>query len=513
MWLYLILALPVIYTLYVLSREFRNKMRLSRYKNQGFETIYNPFWGDMKLVIEGQKLKDQNQPMANLAKTYRGAPGVVINHSSGHRSWIHLLDNELVREYLMIETDVSSRTLLFDVKEALGFMMVGGVSGLHQRTVFSNIFSQKNLNKIAPLLRHIIIDLLEEANKHDAEGESLRIGKFKNSNELLEEFIQKVTTSLNYPSSVAVPTTKSGTDPAQEFSDIMGLIFSQKAGYHPLNLVFEGLPHNFNLLAGSREARERTTELMSLLKKLITDRQQRVESVGYDNFDASGINIIDEMLLHNHTARKEGKLEEVLTLDQMASNCNLFSFTSSDTIMTSCKSVYFHLAQDPQLQDQLRSEIKKSGLENGITSMDQIDDCELLTNVMMEAIRVYPPGPLSFDRMIFKDFKLGKYQFYKGDLITVSYGASMWNPEHFPAERQFKLGEFKPTNKKHFMPFSVGKRACIGRVLAELVIKQMLICTLSKFRLEARSKPEDLEYNINLAMKLDNCYVKLVPRK
>ena len=190
----------------------------------------------------------------------------------------------------------------------------------------------------------------------------------------------------------------------------------------------------------------------------------------------------------------------------------MFTFASFDTTLTSSNSLLFHLGQSPELQERLLQEIKNAGLINGIRSIEDIDNCNLLNDVILEALRVFPPGPITFDRMVLQDFKIGKYQFYKGDIINVSFAPNMWDSSNFTTGKQFGLNNRNSKNKKYFLPFSTGKRACVGQLLAELELKQILICLLPKYKILPVSKPEDVRYYLSFAMKLDNCFVKLVPR-
>ena len=83
--------------------------------------------------------------------------------------------------------------------------------------------------------------------------------------------------------------------------------------------------------------------------------------------------------------------------------------------------------------------------------------------------------------------KLGKYSFNKGDKIVIPYCAQFVNEDLFPWGEEFKpeklLASSKDVPQMALIPFSAGRRGCLGRVLAETIIKVGMIELLSRYSL------------------------------
>lgn len=86
-----------------------------------------------------------------------------------------------------------------------------------------------------------------------------------------------------------------------------------------------------------------------------------------------------------------------------------------------------------------------------------------------------------FDRLFTKDFTLGKYKMYKGTKFSYSIGAILHSEQYYKdpftlnPERFTENAENLNIAKKAYIPFSIGKRNCIGRHLGELLVQMLLL--------------------------------------
>ena len=132
---------------------------------------------------------------------------------------------------------------------------------------------------------------------------------------------------------------------------------------------------------------------------------------------------------------------------------------------------------------------------------------------MKEALRVIGPSAMSFQRLILKTFKLGPYTISKGDVILIPYAPLMVKPEFFSEGRKFGLEKYedekriKDLSKSVLIPFSAGKRSCLGRNLASIMFKLILSNFLDQFELEKSDEPN--RRFIQLALGMKHCRVKI----
>ena len=112
---------------------------------------------------------------------------------------------------------------------------------------------------------------------------------------------------------------------------------------------------------------------------------------------------------------------------------------------------------------------------------------------LKEILRIHTSVPYMFGRIALKNIKLGKYTIYKGTRIFTVPGAWHSNEDDFKDAKKFKperfskeeLSKNKPLHPLSFMPFGFGKRNCIGRYMAELMIGIIFTNAVKRFELHS----------------------------
>lgn len=97
-----------------------------------------------------------------------------------------------------------------------------------------------------------------------------------------------------------------------------------------------------------------------------------------------------------------------------------------------------------------------------------------------------------------QDTKLGEFEIEKGTEVAMILNIVHTLPEYYPEPKEFDPERFmdKSSNNPNkitlgsYLPFSIGRRACIGKLLAVLEIKFLLVTMLLKFKLK---KPKDFK--------------------
>ena len=163
-----------------------------------------------------------------------------------------------------------------------------------------------------------------------------------------------------------------------------------------------------------------------------------------------------------------------LTMGEIRDHAVTFMFTGLDTSSNTLQWLVALLAEHPAMQQELAEELS---LFMGIASCPSIDDlrqCQLLTNVIKEGLRLY--GVAAFiGRDALEDDVLphSKIVVPRGSYIVVGLIATHRSKELYGADAE----EFRPQRwadplldgklgASGFMPFSIGKRNCIGKDFA-----------------------------------------------
>jgi cytochrome P450 len=142
------------------------------------------------------------------------------------------------------------------------------------------------------------------------------------------------------------------------------------------------------------------------------------------------------------------------------------------------------LSSRPDCLEKVRQEFD-SVLGEAPLGHSDVPKFEFVTQVILEALRLYPPFWM-VDRMALADDRVGDVAIPRGSTVIVYvYGAHhaprYWqNPESFETERFTKANE-KLRTPFTYLPFGAGPRGCIGGNYAMLQILMILSDLLRKY--------------------------------
>ncbi|XP_058107927.1 cytokinin hydroxylase-like [Magnolia sinica] len=240
------------------------------------------------------------------------------------------------------------------------------------------------------------------------------------------------------------------------------------------HLCFPGsrfFPSKFN-----REIKALKSEVERLLMEIIQSRKDCVE-VGRSTShgkDLLGI-LLDEM--------QKKRVGFSFNLQLLMDECKTFFFTGHETTALLLTWTTMLLATNTSWQDKARAEVLQVCGKQP-PSADHLSKFSLLNMILNESLRLYPPAAL-LPRMAFEDISLGDLHIPQGlsiwiPVLAIHHNEDLWgkdanefNPERF-AGKSFAPG-------RHFMPFSMGPRNCIGQAYAMMEAKIILSMLLSSF--------------------------------
>ncbi|CAH2269487.1 jg27298 [Pararge aegeria aegeria] len=156
----------------------------------------------------------------------------------------------------------------------------------------------------------------------------------------------------------------------------------------------------------------------------------------------------------------------------------LFFIAGFDTISTAMSFALHELAIHSDIQDRLYKEIKEyDEKHNGRLNFTSIQNMTYMDMVVSEVLRLWPPV-MVFDRVCVKDYNMGRpnnkatkdYIIRKGELVSIPSWCFHHDPEFFPNPQKFEPERFSDENKHlinamAYMPFGLGPRNCIGKIL------------------------------------------------
>ncbi|KMO10801.1 cytochrome P450 [Methylobacterium platani] len=176
---------------------------------------------------------------------------------------------------------------------------------------------------------------------------------------------------------------------------------------------------------------------------------------------------------------------------------NLLTFVTAghETTALALTWAFYLLAHHPEAEALVAAEVE-AATGGGPLTADHVDALPYTRQVILEAMRLYPPVPVVV-RAALRDVDLGGTPVKAGTPITlpiyaVHRHAALWDhPERFDPGR-FAPEAAKARDRYAYLPFAAGPRICIGMgfALAEAVAILAVLVRAFRFSLRPGYRPE-----------------------
>uniref|UniRef100_A0AC35FMZ9 Cytochrome P450 n=1 Tax=Panagrolaimus sp. PS1159 TaxID=55785 RepID=A0AC35FMZ9_9BILA len=156
-----------------------------------------------------------------------------------------------------------------------------------------------------------------------------------------------------------------------------------------------------------------------------------------------------------------------------------------ETTVTSLRWAVIYLIRYPKIQIKLQNEIDDV-LDLSLPTISHRHRMPYVQATLDEILRIINVLPWGIPHETTDDVKIGEYNIKAGTVLMPQIGVIHFNEENFPNAEEFnperflnENGEYKP-NKK-FIPFGMGKRACLGESLARMELFLIFVSLLQNF--------------------------------
>jgi len=168
-----------------------------------------------------------------------------------------------------------------------------------------------------------------------------------------------------------------------------------------------------------------------------------------------------------------------LSLSELKDQILMLLFAGHETVTSAISSLCFLLAKHPEVLARLRTEQAQFALNEPLT-MEYLKEMTYLEQVIKEVMRVLPPVAGGF-RKVLKPFDFNGYSVPQDwmalyQIVQTHQDNSIYaEPERFDPDR-FGLERAEDKQKTFsFVPYGGGARECLGKALAQLVMKAFAV--------------------------------------
>ncbi|XP_055258417.1 cytochrome P450 2J2-like isoform X2 [Moschus berezovskii] len=198
------------------------------------------------------------------------------------------------------------------------------------------------------------------------------------------------------------------------------------------------------------------------------------------------------------------------------STLDLF-FAGTETTSTTLRWGLLYMALYPEIQEKVQAEIDKVLGESQQPNTATRESMPYTNAVIHEVQRMGNILPLNVPREVTVDTTLAGYHLPKGTMVLTNLTAlhrdpaewatpDTFNPEHFLENGQFK-------RREAFLPFSIGKRMCLGEQLARTELFLFFTSLLQKFTFRPPDNEElSLKFRMGLTLSPVSHRLCAVPR-
>ncbi|TRY57094.1 hypothetical protein DNTS_023975, partial [Danionella cerebrum] len=231
--------------------------------------------------------------------------------------------------------------------------------------------------------------------------------------------------------------------------------------------LYNACPWLFKYLPGPHQT------IFSNYKKITNSLRVEVKKRMEDWDPLNTRDFIDNYL--SEMEKKNSDPQAGFNIEDLVIFCLDLVEAGTETAATTLRWGLLFMIKFPEVQEKVQAEIDKVIGQSRQPCLEDRADMHYTEAVMHEIQRFGDVVPLGFPKQASKDAKLGNYFIPKGTSITTNLSSVLHDPNQWETPDTFNPGHFLDENghfrkREAFMPFSAGKRACVGEVLARNVL-------------------------------------------
>ncbi|XP_067317000.1 cytochrome P450 2G1-like [Anolis sagrei] len=237
------------------------------------------------------------------------------------------------------------------------------------------------------------------------------------------------------------------------------------------------------------------TKIYDILEDMIRFIAKKVKK-NKDTFDPNYPRDFIDCFLAQMEKEKDKASSEFNDRNLLLTTLNLF-FAGTETVSSTLRYGFLFLMKHPEVQAKVHEEIDRVIGHNRVPNIEDRSQMPYMDAVIHEIQRCSDLLPMDVAHRVICDTEFRGYLIPKGTEIYPVLSSVLHDPKMFKRPFAFYPENFLDENgrfKKNdaFVPFSSGKRICLGEALARMELFLFFTTILQSFQLKSLVPPEDI---------------------